>query len=618
MIRNTSTSRKLGKFCTHATALATALGTASCSSSAGSAAQPCPPVSGSQMVANPGTSSQGDSSSVKGGNKGLRGHMLSASQNASDRGRVGDQTELPITVSLALNNENQLEQDLSDIYNPGSPKFHKFLKPAEFRAKYGPTQAQVNDVTSYLTQQGMHSVSVDANGMLVHAVGNAQGIGNAFGTELHQYQDSKGRSFRAPSRELQIPANLSIQGVHGLQDLMKAHTNLHQLQAGSGTKPTSHDATGPSGGFAPADIRTAYNLPASPDASGQTLAVFELDGYTASDITGYESNFNLPNMPLQNVLVNGATGSAGGGAAEVTLDIELMIGLAPNASKILVYEGTNDEQGMLATYSKIASDNLAQSVSTSWGNSEDGSTSSFIQSENTIFMQMAAQGQTIYSAAGDSGADDNGSSLSVDDPSSQPYVVGVGGTSLTTNSSGARVSETTWNDSSGGGGGGISSVWTIPTWQQGLATAANMASSTMRNVPDVALNADINTGYSIYYQGGWSVWGGTSCAAPQWAAFNALANRARAAKGMGPIGYANPVIYAIGKGSRYTDDFFDIADGSTNGHYPAVTGYDDATGWGTFNATNLLQDLSQNPAPGTTTSSGGSPTASTNSCGSGG
>jgi subtilase family serine protease len=222
---------------------------------------------------------------------------------------------------------------------------------------------------------------------------------------------------------------------------------------------------------------------------------------------------------------------------------------------------------------------------------------SSLQAESVVFKQMAAQGQTIYSAAGDNGADDNGSSLSVDDPSSQPYVVGVGGTKLTIASGGAYQSETTWNggsSSNGAGGGGVSTVWTIPSWQANAATGKTLGSTTMRNVPDVSLNADPTTGYAIYYGGQWTVYGGTSCAAPLWAAFTALVNQQRISNGKGAIGFPNGLLYQLG--SRYETDFHDIADGSTNLYYPAVTGYDDATGLGTINGTNLIQDLSNDAA----------------------
>ena len=178
---------------------------------------------------------------------------------------------------------------------------------------------------------------------------------------------------------------------------------------------------------------------------------------------------------------------------------------------------------------------------------EQENDSAFLNSENTIFQEMAAQGQTIYAAAGDSGAYDSGNvsdGLRVDDPGSQPYVCAVGGTTLTTQSvGGAWGSETTWNSGSvrnGASGGGISSIWPIPSWQQGEISTASLGSQAMRNVPDVSLDADPNTGYSIYFSGSWTVYGGASTAAPLWAGFTALVNQQRDAAGLGTLGQASP------------------------------------------------------------------------------
>ena len=527
--------------------------------------------------------------------KTIHAHPASENLTASDQGKSEETQEIAVSVSLALPNSADLEQEISAIYEPGNPKFHQFLSAEQFHDRFAPTTDQLNAVITHLQSQGLHSFSVDGNGMLVHAVGSVASMNNAFHTEIHDFKDAQGVAYRAPVYDVQVQDGLAIEGVHGLENKPRFHTHLKKSEA---VKP--HGATGQGGGFSPSDIRTAYNIPTTVDGSGQALGLFELDGYAATDIAAYETQYGLPSATLQNVLVDGATGTPGGGEAEVTLDIELMIAIAPKAAKIMVYEGPNDNQGSLDTYSKIASDNIAKSISSSWGSSESSEDSAFLQSENTIFMEMAAQGQTIFSAAGDSGADDNGSSLSIDDPSGQPYVTAVGGTSLTTNSAGARVTETTWEDSSGGGGGGISTVWTIPSWQTSSVSSASKGSTTMRNIPDVALNADIATGYSIYTSGSWGVWGGTSCAAPLWAAFNALVNQQRASNGLSTSGFLNPLLYAVGKSNRYASDFYDIADGSTNGYYPAVTGLDDATGWGALNGVELLKDLSGEPTPGST------------------
>jgi hypothetical protein len=118
-----------------------------------------------------------------------------------------------------------------------------------------------------------------------------------------------------------------------------------------------------------------------------------------------------------------------------------------------------------------------------------------------------------------------------------------------------------------------------------------LASAGMRNVPDVSLNADPQTGYSIYYRSRWYIYGGTSCASPLWAAFTARVNQYRIQRGIGPLGFANPSLYQLAGSSRYGADFHDIADGSTNLYYSTVAGYDNATGWGSFNGASLLADL---------------------------
>jgi kumamolisin len=491
---------------------------------------------------------------------------------------------------LNLNNEADLEQKLTEMYDPANPNYGKYMTPDEFRERYAPTTDQVQQVQNYLSANGVQGLNLNSNGYLISGRASVKALNSMLQTDIHQYKDATGKAFFAPSVEPVMPKGLPIQAIHGLNNVTQRHHHAQQLKA-EASSPKS--GTGHSGAFSPTDIRTAYNMPTSVNGSGQVLGLFELDAFNQSDITAYESYYNLPSATVTPVSVDSqSTSSPGGGIGEVTLDIELQLAVAPSAT-IIVYEGPNSDQGMIDTYAAIANANKAKSISTSWGSSESGTATSFQQSENTIFMQMAAQGQSIFSAAGDSGADDNGSSLSVDDPSSQPYMTAVGGTSLTLGSGSAYGSETTWSS----GGGGISTAWTIPSWQQGLATSANLASSTMRNIPDVAVNADPSTGYDIYVSGGWGTWGGTSAAAPVWAGFIALVNQQRATGGQGPVGFVNPAIYALGKGQNYGSDFHDIADGSTNGHYPAESGYDDATGWGSMNGQNLFEDLSSSAVP---------------------
>ena len=412
--------------------------------------------------------------------------------------------------------------------------------------------------------------------------------------------------FYAPNADPAVAISIAsmISGIVGL-DTQAEWKSFHRLK--KITQPVRYSTaasetfpSGPGGGFSPSDILKAYNLTSvQGNGSGQSIALFELASYQASDITEYTNYFGLSSAQLKNVLVDG--GSKSGIDAEVTLDIELALALAPE-SEIYVYEGPNSNQGVLDTYNKIATDNLAKQVSTSWGLGENLVNSQYLQAENAIFMQMAAQGQTIYAAAGDSGAyddyqDNSSKTLVVDDPASQPYVVGVGGTKLTVNS-GTCVyqSESVWNNGigNGAGGGGVSTIWPIPSWQTNISS---VVSTSHRNVPDVSLNADNETGYAIFFDGQWQIYGGTSCAAPLWAAFTALVNQERYSLKSAALGFANPIIYTLGVRETYATDFHDVTSGN-NLYYQAKTGYDNATGWGSFNGANLFARLTNSsPTP---------------------
>jgi subtilase family serine protease len=540
----------------------------------------------------------------------LPGHIPLGVSRASLLGRVDAGESIPLALTLPLRHEAELDAFIARVSNPQDPLYGQYLTPAQFAAQYAPTQADYDALTAYVRAQGLTVTNTHANRLVLDVAGPAAKVEAAFGVHLHNYRDAAGRAFRAPDQNPILPAAIAgrLKSVVGLDTagVWRAHSKVRQVDSTAAFLPRVI-GSGPGGGMTPSDIKAAYNLSGSAlTGSGQTLAVFELDGYRASDISNYESYYNLPAVTVENVLVDNASGRAGSGATEVTLDIELQIALAPGASKFLVYEGPNSNAGVIDTYNRIATDDLAQTISTSWGLDEGDTGSSIINSESAIFKQMASQGQSIFAAAGDQGAYDNGSSLSVDDPASQPYVTGAGGTTLaTTGPGGAWQSESTLNSgsiSNGAGGGGISSFWTIPSYQSqaGVITAAAGASSSMRNVPDVALNADPNSGYSMYYRNNWYVVGGTSCAAPLWAAFTALVNQQRVANGKSVLGFANPALYSIGVGSNGETDFHDIADNSTNLYYSAVTGYDLATGWGSFNGANLLADLAAGSGGGTT------------------
>jgi kumamolisin len=528
----------------------------------------------------------------------LQGHVPSAAQNAAMwKGRLSPSAAISMVIALPLRNQPELRDLLNKLYDPTDPLYGRYLSPREFTDRFGPTQSDYDLVVSYVRSQGLTITGTHSNRLLLDISGSAQTVEAAFALHMQSYQVQNGREFYAPDIDPLVPYFIAsrIVGVIGLDNANVRHAHSRFSPVRQMARTPLQIGSGPGGALTPSDISTAYNLGAAgADGTGQTLGLFELDGYSDGDITAYESYFNLPEVSLQNVLVDGFSGRPGSGASEVTVDIELQIALAPGASQIIVYEGPNSDPGTLDTYNRIATDNSAKQISTSWGASENQSSSALLASENSIFQEMAAQGQSMFAASGDSGSYDDGSTLSVEDPASQPFITGTGGTQLFVAQNKSYDHETTWNEGGlnrGSSGGGISGVWSIPSYQQGVVSASSMGSSVMRNVPDVSLNADPATGYSIYYKGGWYIFGGTSCTAPLWAAFTALVNQQRAANGKGPLGFANPAIYQIGAGSTYNLDFHDIADGSTNLYYPAVAGYDAATGWGSFNGAGLLADL---------------------------
>lgn len=505
----------------------------------------------------------------------LSGHIPAAIATAQVLGRVAPTERIQFAFVLPLRNQAELDGLLRRLYDPADPEYGLYLTPEEFTERFGPTQADYDAVKAYAAARGLKVAGTHPNRTILDVEAPAPAVEAAFGLHLLRYRARDGHAFYAPDTDPSVPAEIAhrIVGMVGLDNAVSPRP------LGIGT--------GPNGGLSPSDIKKAYNLNGlSLNGSGQTLAVFTEDGYKASDITSYETKFALTTPTLQNVLIDNFSGAAGTNSSETTLDIELQIAMAPGATKILVYESPKTFQGEIDGYNRVANDDLAAQISTSWGEPESSASDSMRTSENAAFQQMAAQGQTIYAASGDNGAKDDGSNLSVDNPASQPYVCGVGGTRLTLNTDGTYKSETTWNNATGAGGGGVSAKWSRPAYQNGLGYSA-----TARNVPDVALNSDPLTGYAIFLNGSWTTFGGTSCAAPLWAGFTALVNQQRAANGIIALGFANQPLYALVQ--SYSGDFHDIADGSSNGFYTAQAGYDDATGWGSFNGANLLAHLSR-------------------------
>ncbi len=542
---------------------------------------------------------------------------------------------LRMSANLAMRNQAQLNVLLHDLYDPTSASYHQFLTVAQFAAQFGPTAEQQQAAEQYLTQQGFTITQTYPNRMLIDFSGPEALAERTFGVTINDYQSPLGRNFFANANVPTLPAYVAafVTSIGGLDNANQFyHPPVASRYSTTSTGPraaSSCPAPGAGGGstvaYIPNQLATAYNYDglhsAGLQGAGQTVGVFELDGYSQSDVQTYTQCFGGGSVPVSNVLLDGFNGQPGAGAVEVELDMEVIMSMAPKLSKLIVYEAPNTTQGYNDEFARIVSDRTPV-ISVSWGDCETTVGQQEAQQENKYFQEAAAQGQTILVASGDSGSETcfqqtYNPALVADDPATQPYVTAVGGTTLSVNSNNSYQSEHVWNSGffGGAGGGGISQFWKQPGWQTGPGTQ-NSYSNGMRETPDVSLDADPASGYPIYCTagsscsgglggaGGWLTIGGTSAAAPMWAAMVVLTNEEAAQHGKGPVGFLNPLLYKIASGSHYTSDFHDITPpsnpstpsnndelGFNGGAYPVTNGYDMATGWGSFNAAKLAADL---------------------------
>jgi subtilase family serine protease len=527
----------------------------------------------------------------------LGGHIPPAVKklNLPPVGRLFSTNRLHLAIGLPLRNQEALNTLLQEIYDPASPQYRHYLTPEQFTERFGPTKEDYQALIDYARANGFAVSGTYPNRVVLDADASVADIEKAFHLNVRLYQHPhEARTFYAPDAEPILDNAPSILHISGLDNYAIPRPRYVIDKSGATPNaiiPHAGTGSGPSGNFIGNDFRAAYVPGTALTGSGQNVGLLQFDGYTASDITYYETLAGLPNVTLTNVLIDGATGapSGNGGEVEVSLDIEMVISMAPGVSKVILYMAPNPSPWP-DLLSRMASDNFAKQISCSWGDNTAGSPD---PTSEALFVQMATQGQSFFNASGDSDAFSGG----IPFPSESTNVTQVGGTNLkTTGAGGSYLSETVWNDGGGvGSSGGISANFSIPPWQQGISMTANKGSTTMRNVPDVALTAS-----NVYVRADGADQTnvrGTSCAAPLWAGFCALVNQQAAANGQLPVGFINPAVYAIGKGASYSNCFHDTTTGNngTSTKYPAVSGYDLCTGWGTPNGANLINALAGAP-----------------------
>jgi Pro-kumamolisin, activation domain/Fibronectin type III domain/IPT/TIG domain len=577
-------------------------------------------------------------------------------------GAVAGTAELSGAIALKLRNPAAVSAFIDAVSSPNSPEYHHYLARGQFATLFGPTASTVAAVERQLRSEGLTVSGVSANNLLVNFRGTAAKVEAAFHTGLQRVRLVDGTMGQATTAAVRLPASIAqeVQAVIGLDQLTREQSSVataarHSAAAGPAVArpaasggPVACAAALPEqqfGGLTDQQVAEAYGLDplyaASDLGAGQTIDIFELEPFAMSDIAAFDTCYFGASHTSQITVtsVDGGPG-AGFGGGEAVLDVEDVSALAP-AAKIHVFQAPNmsDPFSGLDDWNTIATADDANQISTSWGLCEtvlQQGSPGVLQVENEIFEQTAAQGQTVFSSSGDDGSDTCAehattavpADLSVGDPSSQPYVTSVGGTTITDPSEPPQ--ETAWNNGNfgGAGGGGISEAWAMPPWQdsvavsqptadqacsndpsgtadnfhlQGLPTALP-GGTTCRELPDVSALADPQTGPTIFFAGSWTQIGGTSSSTPMWAAMLAEINASSGCTSLTHgVGFADPLLYQVASTSAtdYANAFNDVTIGNNDNlgvggavDWPAGKGFDLATGLGTPRITNA------NGAPG--------------------
>ncbi len=505
---------------------------------------------------------------------------------AKSVGQLPAAQSLRFDVVLALRHQPELQNFLQELYDPQSSSYHQYVTPKEFTERFGPSQEDYDAVIAFAKASGFTVIKGSRDAFDVQLEGKVADINKAFHVTMGLYQHpTENRTFYSPDREPSADLSVRLWHVTGLDNFsIPRPAYVHrefkvQRAATTGSCPEKS--------FCGSDMRAAYYGTGSLTGTGQNIGLLEYAGFDIADVNTYYKNagqtrsFAVTGISTDGTNINCVYPACDD--TEQTIDITQAGGMAPGVTTIYMYVGSSDTAllGGMSTDTPLP---LQLSASWLWSPSDPST-------DDPYFEKMAAQGQSYFNAAGDDGKFNSNYPTW---PADSAYVMSVGGTDLETASAGGPwASETAWSD--GGGGFWAADDIPIPSWQQlaGVITKANEGSTTYRNAPDVSANSNF-TYYVCADQKACSAneYGGTSFAAPLWAGYIALTNQQGAGNGSAAPGFINPAIYEIGVGSNYDTDFHDITSGS-NG-FPAVTGYDLATGWGSMNGSALINAL----APG--------------------
>lgn len=503
---------------------------------------------------------------------------------------------MSLDVVLPVRDQAGLDNFVAQVTDPMSLNYRNYVTPAEFTARFGPTQNDYDTVVQYLKQHGLVIAGGSRDRMDIQVIGPVSAVESAFNVKMRTYRHpTENRTFYSPDREPSTSLAIPLWHVSGLDNFSQPHplyVKKSDYAAAHGISPdavVSHATTGsgPQASFLGSDMRAAYYHGGSLTGAGESVGLLEYYGINTADVALYYSTAKQTNPNnLRLISTDGTSTGCTGSCSDIeqTLDVTQAQGMAPGLSNVLMYVGSTDTAMISAM--TVTTDGYAPpaTIGCSWGwTPADPSTL------NPYWQKMAAQGQSFFAASGDSST---WSSSNEAWPADAAYVIGVGGTDLTTSgAAGPWASETAWVDS----GGGVSpDKIAIPSWQTGAINSSNRGSKTYRNGPDVSANANFTfmacgNGSCTYNQ-----YGGTSFAAPMWAGYVALVDQSLASHGKSNLGFFLPTIYSnnIGSSSIYAATFHDITSGKS-GSYSAVKGYDLVTGWGSPVGSGFMSQYGQ-------------------------
>ncbi len=451
-----------------------------------------------------------------------------------------------------------------------------------FVAVYGADPEDLAAVAAFARESRLHVVESSVARRSVALEGTVGAMAAAFGTKFSRYASPHGE-YRGRSGVVRLPRDLApvVEAVLGLDDRPQAHPQVRAQSTGArraAAKP-----------FKPSEVARLYNFPSRLDGQGQRIAIIELGGgYRRAELRSYFSDLGLELPKITAVSVDGVRNRPGvrpHADSEVMLDVEVIGAIVPGA-ELLVYFAPLTDRGFVDAVTTAVFDERRPSViSVSWGDAEFNWSEQARAALDQAFQAAALLGITVCCVSGDNGWTDGVGTkrAHVDYPASSPYVLACGGTRLEV--SDGKLDEAVWNNAGHATGGGVSQYYPVPSWQSKVKVpqSRNPGRHRGRGVPDVAGNADPDTGYLIRILGPeLKALGGTSAVGPLWAALVARLNQRLGTR----VGYLNPLLYE----SIAPTGFNPVLKG-TNGGYRARLGWDACTGHGTPDGKRLLAAL---------------------------